>query len=149
MKTWILRAEPKWQPQISSEKQSSARHPLSRWFLAELISSTLKMEAICSSETSVDTQRTTRHYIPQDGTLHNHRCENIKSYRAITFQPVISINTCIYMKIHQTFPWTQAVMHKINVKAHSLRELSVLSVCVGPLPRVLTCRVYCSLQLHT
>jgi hypothetical protein len=28
------------------------------------------MEAICSSETSVDTQRTTRHYIPDDGTLY-------------------------------------------------------------------------------
>jgi hypothetical protein len=27
------------------------------------------MEAICSSETSVDTQRTTRPYIPTDGTL--------------------------------------------------------------------------------
>jgi hypothetical protein len=28
-----------------------------------------KMEAICSPETSVDTQRTTRRYIPEDGTL--------------------------------------------------------------------------------
>jgi hypothetical protein len=74
-------------------------------------SSILKMEAICSSETSVDFQRTTRRYIagfllglffyPEDGgdvflrnvswhsmdytmlyplTLHNHRCENLKSY---------------------------------------------------------------------
>jgi hypothetical protein len=33
-------------------------------------SSTLKMEAIYFSETSVDFQRTTRRYIPQDGTLH-------------------------------------------------------------------------------
>jgi hypothetical protein len=38
------------------------------------------MEAICSYETSVDTQRTTRRYIPEDGTLHNHSCENLKSY---------------------------------------------------------------------
>jgi hypothetical protein len=37
------------------------------------------MEAICSSETSVDTQRATRRYIPEDGTLHDHRCENLKS----------------------------------------------------------------------
>jgi hypothetical protein len=44
-------------------------HLLARWFPAELIYSTLKMEAICSSETSVDTQRTTRSYIPEDGTL--------------------------------------------------------------------------------
>jgi hypothetical protein len=27
------------------------------------------MEAVCSSETSVDSQRTTGRYIPEDGTL--------------------------------------------------------------------------------
>jgi hypothetical protein len=31
--------------------------------------SNLKMGAICSSETSVDIQRTTRRYIPEDSTL--------------------------------------------------------------------------------
>jgi hypothetical protein len=36
---------------------------------AELISSTLKMEAICSSETSVETQRTTQRHTPEDDTL--------------------------------------------------------------------------------
>jgi hypothetical protein len=38
------------------------------------------MEAICSSEISVDFQRTTRHYIPEERTLHNNHCENLKSY---------------------------------------------------------------------
>jgi hypothetical protein len=47
----------------------SVCHLLARWFLAELIFSTLKMEAVCSSETSVDTQRTTQRHIPEDGTL--------------------------------------------------------------------------------
>jgi hypothetical protein len=37
------------------------------------------MEAICSSETSVETQRTTRDHIPEDDTLHNHSCENLES----------------------------------------------------------------------
>jgi hypothetical protein len=37
--------------------------------LAEIISSTMKMEAICSSETSVETQQTTRHHIPENDTL--------------------------------------------------------------------------------
>jgi hypothetical protein len=46
---------------------------------AETISSALKMEAICSSEVSVETQLTTRRHIPEDDTLHNHRCENLKS----------------------------------------------------------------------
>jgi hypothetical protein len=44
-------------------------------------SSTLKMEATCSSETSVDFQRTTRPYIPDNRTHHNHRCENLRSYK--------------------------------------------------------------------
>jgi hypothetical protein len=39
---------------------------------AELISSTLEMEAICSYETSVETQRTTRRHIPEDDTLYFH-----------------------------------------------------------------------------
>jgi hypothetical protein len=41
-------------------------------------SSILKMETIFSSETSVHFQRTTRRYVPEDRTLHNHRCENLK-----------------------------------------------------------------------
>jgi hypothetical protein len=31
--------------------------------------STLKMEAVCSSETSVDFQRSTRRYVPEDSNL--------------------------------------------------------------------------------
>jgi hypothetical protein len=39
-----------------------------------------QVEQTCSSETSVDFQRTTRRYIPEDRTLRNHRCENLISY---------------------------------------------------------------------
>jgi hypothetical protein len=38
------------------------------------------MEATCSSEMLVDFQRTTPNYIPEDRTIHNHQCENLKSY---------------------------------------------------------------------
>jgi hypothetical protein len=44
---------------------------------------TLKIEETCSSETSVDFQRTKRRYIPEDRTLLNHRCGNLKSYRIL------------------------------------------------------------------
>jgi hypothetical protein len=37
--------------------------------------STLKMQAICSSETSADFQRTTWHYIPEDSTLKFYRAD--------------------------------------------------------------------------
>jgi hypothetical protein len=40
------------------------------------------MEAIYSAETSVDTQRITRRHIPENSTVHNNRCENLKSYNS-------------------------------------------------------------------
>jgi hypothetical protein len=45
-------------------------------------SSILKMEATCSSETSVDFQQTTGRYNPEDRN-HNHRSENLKSCKAL------------------------------------------------------------------
>jgi hypothetical protein len=44
-------------------------------------SSTLKLET-CSSKTSLDFQRTTQRCTPEHRTLHNYRCENLKSYKA-------------------------------------------------------------------
>jgi hypothetical protein len=35
---------------------------------------------LCSSETSVQFTRSTRRHIPEDGILHSHRRENLKSY---------------------------------------------------------------------
>jgi hypothetical protein len=57
----------------------SGCHLLTCCFFLKLFSSTLKMEAICSSETLVATHQATRRHIPEDDTLHYHRCENLKS----------------------------------------------------------------------
>jgi hypothetical protein len=43
-------------------------------------SSTQKLQAACSSETSVDFQWTIWRYILEAGSLHNDCCENLKSY---------------------------------------------------------------------
>jgi hypothetical protein len=48
-----------------------------------IFSSTLKMEAIRSSETSVNIT-STRCHIPEDCFLHSHRRENLKSYFVIS-----------------------------------------------------------------
>jgi hypothetical protein len=48
-------------------------------------SPTLKMEAICSSETSFENHRITPRHIPEDDTLYNHHCENIKPHRKMKF----------------------------------------------------------------
>jgi hypothetical protein len=37
----------------------------------------LKMEVTCSSEMLDEFQQTTRYDIPEDRTLHNHRCESL------------------------------------------------------------------------
>jgi hypothetical protein len=40
-------------------------------------SSNIKTETTCSLETCLDYQRTTRRYIPEDNTIHKHRCEKL------------------------------------------------------------------------
>jgi hypothetical protein len=56
--------------------------------------SSLQIEATCSSETSAGFQRT-RRYTPEDRTLYNHRCENLKSY-------ICTHLSCIPRVLHAT-----------------------------------------------
>jgi hypothetical protein len=53
--------------------------PASMLVSCSTYSATLKIDATSSSETSVDFQRTTLPYNPEDRGLHNRRCENLKS----------------------------------------------------------------------
>jgi hypothetical protein len=69
--------------------------------------STLKMEAI--SEMSVDFQRTTRRYIPEDRNLHNHRCENIKYYIPMFVSLLVPTS------------WRTLLQTSVNDKVYSVR----------------------------
>jgi hypothetical protein len=60
-----------------SEKGIASIFRVEKSWLADF--STLKMGAISSSETSVHT-KCTRRQIPEDGIIHSHRHENLKSY---------------------------------------------------------------------
>jgi hypothetical protein len=58
------------------------RTPLS---VNRLFGGTYRLHLQGRKNKSVDTQRTTRRYIPKDGTIHNHRCENLDSSLLVTF----------------------------------------------------------------
>jgi hypothetical protein len=79
---------------VKKQVQQTREQPLLALLFAEPVSSTLKMEAISSSETSVEPQRTTRRHIPEDDTLQNHRCENLKFYM---IREVIKWNLCVFL----------------------------------------------------
>jgi hypothetical protein len=59
---------------------------------------TLKMKAICPSETSIDFQRNPRRYIPEDSTLYNDRGENLKSYIGIITRIFVRHVRCGFLK---------------------------------------------------
>jgi hypothetical protein len=65
-----------------SKKAARQAALLAIFFYADLLFGLfyLKIEAICFCETSVDLHLTTRRYIPEDRTLHNHRFEILKSH---------------------------------------------------------------------
>jgi hypothetical protein len=48
---------------------------------------TMKMEAKCSFDMSVDIQQTTRCYIPKCRTFHNHLREHLKKKNSVAFIP--------------------------------------------------------------
>jgi hypothetical protein len=59
----------------------------------------LKMEATCSSEMSVDFQWPAWHYISDDKTLHNHWCENVKSYTALEVLTEVTIQSTVFRDV--------------------------------------------------
>jgi hypothetical protein len=86
------------------------------------------MEAICSSETSVATQQTTRRHIPEDDTLHNHGCGNLKSYIPSTGSgPVQSTNPVHRFPLHvqHTAPPSDANLLCLLQMLKSCRKLSM------------------------
>jgi hypothetical protein len=88
---------------LQGRRISQARNQHKAGGFLLVYSSTLKRKATCSSETSVDFQRTTQHYIPEDINFHNYRCENLKSY-------IVHI----ILKDHDNFPLC------FNLSYHSL-----------------------------
>jgi hypothetical protein len=89
------------------------------------------MEAICSSEMSVETQRTTRRHIPEDDTLHNHHCENLKS------------NKVLFMLTKKKKKWVDPWQYS-NLVTEKIIFLSILtgSFCYWYISNVCMCAGY-------
>jgi hypothetical protein len=84
-----------------------------------------------SSETSVHTRFTLRH-IPEDDTLHNHRCENLKSYLIIPvfFFRIFIYNQNIALQIsYRALHLTK--LHDLRLKTSIAKKLPLTSVIIN------------------
>jgi hypothetical protein len=77
---------------------------VSRWPQSSLVDiSTLNTEAIRSSKMSVDT-RTTRCHIAENGILHSHHLENLKSYVCFCVVPLPGFSVDLFnLQNHKTY----------------------------------------------
>jgi hypothetical protein len=78
---------------FQGRKISRLINQFERWWQAGL---ELMMEAL---------QRTTRCYIPEDATLYNHRCENLKSYASLQMfsSPLLMFVVCSFLGVSLHF----------------------------------------------
>jgi hypothetical protein len=74
-------------------------------------SATLKIEAICSSETSVDFQRTAWRYTPEDSTLHCLRCEVFIS----------GSGNCLFRRFRPFFAF-ETIHNNVRLRINAARE---------------------------
>jgi hypothetical protein len=91
-------------------------------------SSTLIMDATCSSVTLVVCKRTTCCYIPEDRTLHNHCCGNLKSYISLylflyPFEHIY-VYIALYVHIYPRVPVDMSVLLSLHLSTNRCIFLS-------------------------
>jgi hypothetical protein len=68
------------------------------------------MEAICSSETLVDTQRTTRRYIPEDGTLQILHSFSFHAHHVLWIGVSVAFSYILCVDVMHAFRFCQFVL---------------------------------------
>jgi hypothetical protein len=68
----------------SSGSKNKPSHLLPRWYLARFILRPWRWKRNVPPKHRLAFKRTARRYMPEGSTLHNHCCENLKSYIIIT-----------------------------------------------------------------
>jgi hypothetical protein len=86
-------------------------------------SSNLNIEATCSSGMSVDFEHTTRHYILEDRTLHNHHCENLRStyWTEVMFPVTLQWNVIVHIT-------SQIVQYHFNTRIMLIKYVFVREI---------------------
>jgi hypothetical protein len=109
----------------------------SRWFFARGFF-ILKMEAIRSSETSVQSTTSTRRHTPEDGFLHSHRRENLKSYKTYSVGPEIGTSSIDWAQQSRFYLKTETESSLRNVqtgrfldKDKTMDNVQKHNTCIG------------------
>jgi hypothetical protein len=73
------------------------------------------LEAVQTSETSVNAHQSTRRYNPEDSHLHSHRCQNLKSYNAdnvLGYEPALRTSAFPALWSSRNGHWIYALSRK-------------------------------------
>jgi hypothetical protein len=91
------------------------------------------MEAICSSEKSVDFQRTIQRYIPEDSTLHNHCSEYLQSYMLLPKLSFSKIDEIAVQKVNVSkYQNVNLILPQLQKVRENTRYLKVINVELFP-----------------
>jgi hypothetical protein len=100
---------------------------------------TQKLEVTCSSKALVDLKWTTLCYIPEDRTLHNHCCENLKSYRSShLFTVLLAMLSVSNTEPYNAIAWSQGPT-TLTTRSSLLRSLLMVTGSYTVLQGIASC----------